>query len=149
VLRFLLVLYFYSVCHFFPFSLSPSFLDRLLYFILSPIGILDSSPEVEGVFTELPVLIFFTIYTIVLLRWIELYRYTIKIRSAVLTKLAPFAIIINALLFLFFLITLIVFVTLPDYGEETNTCLGKDDATETTEIVQLSSPFPCLSFFII
>jgi len=109
--------------------------------VLVPLGVLNSSPEVEGIFTELPVLLFFSIYTIIILRWIELYRYTMKIRNATLTKLAPVAFIVNLLLFLFFVITLIVFVTVPNYGEETNACFGKDNATKTTEIVPLLS-FP-------
>ncbi len=44
-------------------------LDRFIYMILILSGVMDQNPEVDVVFSSFPALLFYVIYSIIVIRW--------------------------------------------------------------------------------
>jgi len=95
-------------------------IDRLLYLIFLPNGLLEEEPQVDVVFSELPALFFLTIYSIIVIRWAEIYHFTMSSgRKSGITKLKPAIIALNSFLALAFIVLVIVFFTVPSVIIET------------------------------
>jgi len=98
-------------------------IDRIIYFILVPYG-LSSAEVLDSIFSELPALIFFSIYSLVVIRWMEIYHFTMKsARSGEggISKLLPVVLGVNVFMCLLFIVLLVVFLTVPS-GEIAINC---------------------------
>jgi len=77
-------------------------------FILLPIGVLDSNPILEAIMADLPAVIFFYIYTVIVIRWAEIYHFSRKIKSKG-DQVLPYIIGINVFIILAFIAFLIAY----------------------------------------
>lgn len=63
------------------------FLDRIIYFVILPTGALQEQPFLSVIFSDLPALLFLSIYSVVVVRWAEIYHFTMS--STYESKLHP------------------------------------------------------------
>jgi hypothetical protein len=109
-------------------------MNRFIYMMLIVSGVMDSNGEVEVVFSSFPALLFYVIYSIIVLRWAEIYHFTIEAgQRGGLTKLKPAIIAMNAFLSFAFVLLLILYFTLDDHTPQVINC-----ATPDTELDQMT-----------
>jgi len=90
--------------------------NRIIYLLLLPNGVFEQVPEVDSIFSEFPALIYFSIYTLIVLRWAEIYHYSMNSAgpSSGLNQLKPALFIINGIVLITFIVIMILFFVIPD-----------------------------------
>jgi hypothetical protein len=85
-------------------------LIRIIYLIMLPNGVIAVAPAVDVVFSELPALLFFFIYSLIVIRWAEIYHFTMTAgQKTGITKLRPVAIVFNVSLIVAYIVLVVVF----------------------------------------
>jgi hypothetical protein len=116
-------------------------LIRLLYLFLLPFGVLETSRPADVIFSELPALLFCSIYSVIVVRWAEIYHFTMTSSgTSGFSKLKPVVIAINIALIIIFLVLLILFLTLenPRLVVDCTTTLDELDQHTPTEGVAIA-----------
>jgi len=85
---------------------------RLIFLIIWPTGATVQHPPLGVLFGELPTIIYLTIFTVVVVRWMEIFHYTMKSAGAQIKAMRPLFIISNAVVYVVFFILVILFFTL-------------------------------------
>jgi len=75
-----------------------------------PFGVLSSSQALNTIFSELPILFFLSVYSLIVIRWAEIYHYAMD--SAEEGKLRWIVYAGNAFMYIFFVIVMILFFAL-------------------------------------
>lgn len=87
--------------------------DRILYLILLVSGVLANATQIDVVFSELPTLFFFAIYSMIVFRWAEIYHFTMTTgRKKGITKLRPALIAVVAFLVVLYIVLVPTFFAL-------------------------------------
>jgi len=84
--------------------------DRIIYFFILPLGALQEEPFLSVIFADLPALLFLSIYSVVVVRWAEIYHFTMT--STKESNLHPVAIVFNVVLYVVFLTFIIAYFSL-------------------------------------
>eukprot|EP01121_Diplochlamys_sp_Union-15-3_P014269 TRINITY_DN4524_c0_g1_i5.p1 TRINITY_DN4524_c0_g1~~TRINITY_DN4524_c0_g1_i5.p1 ORF type:complete len:242 (-),score=15.32 TRINITY_DN4524_c0_g1_i5:31-756(-) len=79
--------------------------------MLFPFGVLEDAEAADIIFSELPALIFFSVYCLVVIRWVEIYHFTAKRLAQEFRHLSPVVIGANLFMYLAFCILLVIFLT--------------------------------------
>jgi len=86
----------------------------VLYLLLLPVGEIEKSKPLDAIFSELPALLYSVIFSIIVLRWAEIYHFTMSSSgNSGFSKLKPAVIVIDVFLGLAFIAILIAFLVLP------------------------------------
>jgi hypothetical protein len=88
-------------------------LDRIFYLILLVSGVLANAAQIDVVFSELPTLFFFAIYSMIVFRWAEIYHFTMTSgRKKGITKLRPALIAVVTFLVVLYIVLVPTFFAL-------------------------------------
>jgi large-conductance mechanosensitive channel len=88
--------------------------DRVLYLLLLPVGEIEKSKPLDAIFSELPALLYSVIFSIIVLRWAEIFHFTISSSgNSGFSKLKPAVIAIDVFLGAAFIAILIAFLVIP------------------------------------
>mmetsp|Transcript_16679 Transcript_16679/g.18550 ORF Transcript_16679/g.18550 Transcript_16679/m.18550 type:complete len:1415 (+) Transcript_16679:54-4298(+) len=105
---------------------------NIIYFILLPFGMLNTNAPLilQSIFTELPALFFFTIYSIITMQWAVVFHYSRKYKANDGSSLKTLVIATNSVGYLAFCILLFAYIFI---GEEklTVTCLTEQSEIDT------------------
>jgi large-conductance mechanosensitive channel len=94
--------------------LGVALLDRVLYLLLLPVGEIEKSKPLDAIFSELPALLYSVIFSIIVLRWAEIFHFTISSSgNSGFSKLKPAVIAIDVFLGAAFIAILIAFLVIP------------------------------------
>jgi hypothetical protein len=110
-------------------------INRFIYVILIVSGVLDTNGEAEVIFSSFPALLFYVIYSIIVLRWAEIYHFTIQSgQRGGLSKLKPVIIALNSFLTFAFLLLVILYYSLNENVVRVVNCATPD--SELTELTR-------------
>jgi hypothetical protein len=130
-------------------------LDRFLYLMLLPNGVLEQSRVADVLFSELPAMFYLSIYSLIVLRWAEICHFTMTSgHDKSFNRLKPVVIAVNVFIIAAFIVLLAVFLAQPSNANDVLSC-ASDFVVEQTgaEIVTIIyhivfSAF-CLTFSIL
>eukprot|EP01126_Amoeba_proteus_P017809 TRINITY_DN1875_c0_g1_i6.p1 TRINITY_DN1875_c0_g1~~TRINITY_DN1875_c0_g1_i6.p1 ORF type:complete len:1055 (-),score=158.04 TRINITY_DN1875_c0_g1_i6:101-2791(-) len=99
-------------------------LVRIIFFSIVPFGTLEKSEAINLIFAQLPPLLFLSAYILMLIKWAQIYRAKQMKRRK---SLVSVGIATSAALWLFFLVIMILLITLPNNLVQ-YTCVTPDSA---------------------
>jgi hypothetical protein len=103
-------------------------LNRFIYMVLILSGAMDQNPQVEVVFSSFPALLFYVIYSIIVIRWAEIYHFTMTAGAKRgISRLRPAIIALNVFLVVAFVLLIILFFALQDYSPVIYSCATPED----------------------
>jgi len=90
-------------------------LNRFIYFLLLLFGVFNNPDYLMVLFSELPALVYFSMLSFMVIKWAEIYHFTMNQRttSVVFGALKPVVIGANLAMYLFMLVLIIVYFALP------------------------------------
>jgi len=108
--------------------------DRIIYFLLVPFGYFEKEQAADIIFSELPALLFFSIYCLVVIRWAEIYHFTMTSSTSGtgIHRLSPAVIAANIFMYLSFIILFIIFLAIPSGTIEVTCATGYQAKVSTT-----------------
>jgi hypothetical protein len=114
-------------------------LIRLVYLLLLPFGVLEQYKPIDVIFSELPALLFCYIYSIIVLRWAEIYHFSMSGAKPGFSKLKPAVIVLIIFLGVAFIVLLALFlaIVVPVIRVDCTTPEGEINARTATEIVAI------------
>jgi len=121
---------------------------RLIYILIWPEGITSRIPALGVLLGELPPVIFLSVFTFLIVRWMEIYHHTMKSAGAEIKRLRPLLIAANAVVYAAFIVLVILFFALNDQSPPANCTEDPNVVRRTTaEIVaivyvRIGSPKP-------
>eukprot|EP01129_Flabellula_baltica_P010687 TRINITY_DN4539_c0_g1_i2.p1 TRINITY_DN4539_c0_g1~~TRINITY_DN4539_c0_g1_i2.p1 ORF type:complete len:1576 (+),score=218.12 TRINITY_DN4539_c0_g1_i2:112-4839(+) len=102
---------------------------RFVYHILVLFEFLQNSPVLIFVFSEFAALVYYSVCAITVLRWAEIYHFSMSSKGT-LDKVMPIYLIINGLLVLAFLVVLLIYAVLSGTASTFSSCTGLDKTNE-------------------
>jgi len=111
-------------------------IDRAILFLLTPYGVLVGKQNVDVVFTELPALLFFSIYSMIVIRWAEVYYYTKKLKSLKqFSRFQFYFIILNVSMYAAFIILISTFFAL--HNSQAVNCIHPHSSKTAQSIIAI------------
>jgi hypothetical protein len=92
--------------------LGVALLDRLLFLFLLPVGVLEQSRVATAIFAELPALLYYTIFSLIVLSWAKIYHFTSSLTEDRYKRVKILLITMNVFIGVAFIVILIVFFSL-------------------------------------